>query len=310
MNDKKLTGIERELVLQYLIDGNVPVTLTLIDSNQEDNSEKVHSVQSQIFPVALKADNMKVQKNGIIQLMNPPQSVIKFANKNVKVEFYFNRIGLFFISNVKETKKGLSLKLPAEINRIQEIIEEKNYDFSANLYYECSNNKDVNIECIPFEQTPLFKRPAWKDIPLEKQKDAKKYLEKFVEQAKIEKNAGNGIQLVPVCNYLTSGNNIKIEATQGKIRPLNILYVDHERIVFGFENQLNKFEENQEYGLKMIFSLNKGPIKSRDIFVTCIVNKIYTNDESNKSCMDVCYTNIQEEDIRYLYEKATSNLLI
>ena len=28
MEHDKLTGIERELVLQYLIDGNVPVTLT------------------------------------------------------------------------------------------------------------------------------------------------------------------------------------------------------------------------------------------------------------------------------------------
>ena len=29
----KLTGIERELVLQYLIDGNVPVTLTPIEDS-------------------------------------------------------------------------------------------------------------------------------------------------------------------------------------------------------------------------------------------------------------------------------------
>lgn len=28
MSEKKLTGIERELVLKYLIDGNVPVTIT------------------------------------------------------------------------------------------------------------------------------------------------------------------------------------------------------------------------------------------------------------------------------------------
>ena len=38
MEGKKLSGIERDLVLQYLIDGNVPVTLTLLDEKNNDNS--------------------------------------------------------------------------------------------------------------------------------------------------------------------------------------------------------------------------------------------------------------------------------
>ena len=42
MNKDKLTGIERELVLQYLIDGNVPVTLTPIENKVD--SEEIHSV--------------------------------------------------------------------------------------------------------------------------------------------------------------------------------------------------------------------------------------------------------------------------
>ena len=35
MDDKKLSGIERELVLQYLIDGNVPVTITPLENQYE-----------------------------------------------------------------------------------------------------------------------------------------------------------------------------------------------------------------------------------------------------------------------------------
>ena len=34
----ELSGIERELVLQYLIDGNVPVTLTPIDKIPDELS--------------------------------------------------------------------------------------------------------------------------------------------------------------------------------------------------------------------------------------------------------------------------------
>lgn len=311
MNNNKLSGIERDLVLQYLIDGNVPVTLTLINT-EEQEGDKIKPLSSQIFPIALKADHMTVCKNGTIQLKNPPQSVVQFANKTVKVEFYFNRIGLYFNSLVKETKKGLSLEIPKEIDRIQDVIEEKSYDFSALLYFECGNKKDINISCVPCDYSPLFTRPAWKEIPLENQQKAKDYLEKFVAQAKAEKNAGNGIQLIPVCNFLTMKSDAKLEAIQGRAKPLNILYVDHERIVFGFENenQINKFEINQEYGLKMSFSLKKGPIISRDIFVTSIVNKLYSNEDGTKTCIDFKYTTIQEEDLRYLYEKATSSLFI
>lgn len=312
MADNKLSGIERDLVLQYLIDGNVPVTLTLLEDKNKTSSEQIQPLSSQIFPIALKADNMAVQKNGIIQLKNPPQSVVQFANKVVKVEFYFNRIGLYFTSLVKETKKGLSLEIPKEIDRIQDVVEEKTYDFSALLYFECANKKDINLKCVPFEQTPLFSRPAWKEIPLENQTKAKDYLEKFVALAKKEKNAGNGIQLIPICNYLTLSIDQKLEAVQGRVKPLNILYVDHERIVFGFENenQTSKFELNQEYGLKMSFSIKNGPITSRDIFVTSIVNNLYKNEDGTKTCVDFKYTTIQEEDLRYLYEKATSSLFI
>ena len=42
MEHDRLTGIERELVLQYLIDGNVPVTLTTVEdpiSSDEEDKE-------------------------------------------------------------------------------------------------------------------------------------------------------------------------------------------------------------------------------------------------------------------------------
>ena len=41
----KLTGIERELVLQYLIDGNVPVTLTPVEEPISENKEDTEDPQ-------------------------------------------------------------------------------------------------------------------------------------------------------------------------------------------------------------------------------------------------------------------------
>lgn len=307
MENENLTGIERELVLQYLIDGNIPVTLTPIDENAE--TDKIHSVTSQIFPVALKPEHIKVQTNGKILLENPPQSVIGFAGKTVKVEFYFNRVGLFFISKVEQEKNDLVIFVPESLSRIKDIPDNTDYDFSAIIYYECNNKKDINTKCIPWQNQELFTRPVWKSIPLENQKKAKEYLEKFVELAKLERNAGNGIQLIPICNYLTFKDEEKMEALQNRKKPLSILYVDHERIVFGSDNEGEKYIEGNEYGLKLSFSIKNSPVLSRDVFVTFIINKIYRVDDK-KQCIDCVYTTIQEEDLRYLYEKTTKLLFI
>lgn len=307
MANESLTGIERELVLQYLIDGNVPVTLTPI-SDSSESSEGIKSISSQVFPVALKPDHFTVKESGKIILENPNQSVIGFAGKTVKVEFYFNRVGLYFESKVLEEDNALALILPETIERIKDELEVANYDFSAQLYFECKNKKDLNIQCIPWDNNQIFNRPMWKDIPLENQKNAKEYLEEFVEAAKKEKNVGNGIQLIPVCNFLTFKEN-KISAVENRIKPFYVLYIDHERIVFGLDNPNEKYFEGNEYGIKMSFSIKNSPILSRDIFVTCIINKIYQTEE-NKVCLDCIYTSIQEEDTRYLYEKATKKHFI
>lgn len=310
MENNALSGIERELVLQYLIDGNVPVTLTPEANNSENKTENIHSVPSQIFPIALKPEHIHVQKNGKIHLENQPLYVNGFEGKNVRVEFYFNRVGLYFNSVVNKDEKGLYILIPESINRIKDVEDETDYEFSALLYFECKNKKEIDRKCIPWKYEELFTRPAWKSIPLNNQKKAKEYLENFVENIKQKKNAGNGIQLIPVCNFLTFEDDEKIQAMENRLKPLNILYVDHERIVLGSENASDVFEENNEYGVKLSFTIKNSPILSRDIYVTCIVNNVYTGENPNKKCVDLAYTTIQEEDLRYLFEKATKRLFI
>ena len=115
-----------------------------------------------------------------------------------------------------------------------------------------------------------------------------------------------------MCNYLTFENPVKVESLQDRIKPLNILYVDHERLVLGLDTINYTFVQNDEYGIKLSFSLKSGPIMTRDIFVTAVVNKIYRSETpgDNRICVDCRYTTIQEEDIRFIYEKATKTLFI
>ena len=100
----------------------------------------------------------------------------------------------------------------------------------------------------------------------------------------------------------------KMQSLQNRMEPLTILFVDHERIVFGVPASQKKSFNSKEYGIKISFSINKGPISAREIFVTGIVNKIYQNEENDDICVDFRYSNMQEEDLRFLYEKATSTL--
>ena len=99
-----------------------------------------------------------------------------------------------------------------------------------------------------------------------------------------------------------------MEAMQNRQKPLSILFVDHERLVLGMESTECTFFANEEYGIKLSFSINNGPILSRDIFVTSKVNKIYRSENGKLACVDLKYTTMQEEDMRFLYEKATSTL--
>ncbi len=308
MENQKLSGIERELVLQYLMDGNVPVTITPIASEKAESLNTIHSVDSQIFPVAIMPEKITVEKSGKIYLENPPKN-LNTAFDSVRVEFYFNKVGLFFNSKLTTEGDKLVLLLPNEIDRIKDVEEESKYDFSAILYFEYLGKKEINETCVPWNEQELFNRPMWKSIPLENQKEAKTFLESFVAEGKTHKNIGNGLQLIPICNYLTYKDNIKVEAVQDRKKKLQILYVDHERIVFGVDNN-SDYKEGTEFGLKLCFSIKNSPIISRDVFVTFVINKIYKNETNNKRCLDCVYTTIQEEDLRFLYEKTTKNLFV
>lgn len=311
MEKTNLSGIERELVLRYLMDGNVPVTITPVENESEEDDGKIHSLNSAVFPIALNAAQISVLKEGIILLKNPSKSVSAFLDKDVKVEFYFNRVGLFFITRMKPVSAGTALVIPAEIQRIQDVEVRQNYDFSAVLYYPVSDEKTQEFACVPAAGFQLFSRPVWSSIQLENQKTAKKYLEAFVDEARETGRAGNGIQLVSICRYITEEQPEVFEAVQGRVKPFDILFINHERIVLAFKkNEAVRLSVGGEYEITLKFFLKSTPAITRDIRVTCRADNVYSDDEGLKFCADCSYTSLQEEDCRFLYEKATSLLFI
>lgn len=306
MESNSLTGIERELVLQYLIDGNVPVTITPIEEiSKGENKDKIKPTTSAIFPIALKGEQIKVLEQGIILLTNPPKSVQNFQTKNVRVEFYFNRLGLYFNTELKEIKNGLAFVIPSAINRIEEFEKERPLDFSATIFYSCNEKNDIHINCYPLENYRLFSKPIWNDVPEELQHKAKSYLEKFIVHARKQGTAGNGLQLIPVCRYLVEAKE-KIKSLEGRVEPLDIIYADYERIVFASRTSNIHLEVGGEYALEFTFPIESNVIKNRKLFLTCAVEALYQNDEKSFTTVVCRYTSIKEEDIRFLYEKTTN----
>ncbi|MDE5898228.1 MAG: hypothetical protein K2H09_03060 [Treponemataceae bacterium] len=311
MEHKPLSGIERTIVLQYLIDGNVPVTVTPAEMPENPDDGKIHPLSSAVFPVALKAEHISILKEGIILLKNPPQSVAQYKGRNVRVEFYFNRVGLYFSTEMKEVKSGPALVIPNDIFRIEDAPSVQRYDFSAVLHYSGNPDGSMTLPCVPADGFSLFSRPAWSSIPLEQQHSAKKYLERFVTQARESGKAGNGLQLVNICRYLAADVPERMEAVQGRVKPFGILFVNHERIVFGYEqNGAVSLEQGTEYPLKLSFSLRETPSITRDIAAACKVDILYGDDARTRFCADCTYSSLQEEDRRFLYEKATSTLFL
>ncbi len=309
MEASKLTGIERELVLQYLIDGNVPVTVTPVEENSGDEQDKVKPASSALFPIAIKAEQLKVLEQGIILLTNPPQNVQNFIDKKVKVEFYFNRLGLYFETKIKRIKAGLALVIPSSISRIQEpSAAPRPSEFSASLYFSVNQKSDIHIDCVPAEGYRLFSSPVWKDIEEGSQKRAKAYLEEFIVHARQKGVAGSGVQLIPVVRYL-SEKIVKMESVQGRKNPLEVLFVNHERIVFGQKAGNYELREGSEYALEMSFPLPR-PLTERKIFATCRVESNYFDDDKDFMCAVCRYTSLQEEDARFLYEKVSGEKFI
>ncbi len=309
MQANSLSGIERELVLRYLLDGNVPVTIT--PENEKSETDEIKSKECAVVPVLFKAENISVLKEGIILLNDLPDAMLKYVDSLVRVEFYFNSAGLYFISTLKSIKSGYALVIPEKIHRVPDFYAEKKYDFTALLVLSVSEKGASKFPCVPCESVELFVHPKWSSIKLENQQRAKKLLEEYVQNVKDKHSAGNGLRLINICQYMVLPKIERVEAVQGRVKPFEILFVDHERIILGFEkNEAFELSEDSEYPLEMSFALKDTTSIVRKIFVTCKVTNLFKNEDGTKFAADCIYTMLQEEDCRFLYEKATSTLFV
>ncbi len=312
----ELTKIERELVLQYLRDDNVPLTVTLeekpVMAEIELNENKTQDIpdykvsMSAVFPVAIPAKQIEVYDEGIILLKNTSRITEQFLGKNVKIQFYFNRLGLYFNTVMKECSKGLAIVVPQQIFRITEKSTAPEYDFSAAIGFTSSDNEKISYECVPLSGFTMFSQPKWAEIDSKVQVEAKNLLEKILIKIKQEnKPISNGVFLLSAVRYLTQKEFTVVESFESQNNPLTIIYADNEKMLVT-ANKDTDLVLDQLYEGQLNFTLTGNKLIKRTIMLSFKIDDVYLNED--KKCYLVLFENVKQEDKRFLYERATGKI--
>lgn len=277
MERTELTGIERQLVLEYLMDGNAAVTLSFAKNADDYAGDK--NVVSAEFPVALRAEQLMVLEQGVILLKNVPAAAADFEGKTVKVQFYFNRLSLFFFSKVQRVSAGLALVVPSVISKSEDRQVSERSGLSVTVYYETALQKKLNqkidISCDFDSRFPLFVRSDYKKI---------------------------------VDSYLSGPENRKKDAIENRAYAPLVIYLDSERILFGARKSDMPFSSGVEYAVLVRFPI-AGPIKERKVYFTCLVDEMFENYECNRLCACARISSIREEDNRFMSDKVLARSL-
>ncbi|MBR1722375.1 MAG: hypothetical protein IJ727_07850 [Treponema sp.] len=267
-SETQLTGIEKEMVLEYLMDGKAPLTLKVLESGGTAPVEKSPS-----FLFTLKSRNErpgKMEPEEGLLLNDREKKATFFLKKQVRVHFYFNKLALFFDSTVFYGKSGFNIKFPDVIHKVGEKNSaEKKSDFSLSLSYQL-DGKNSDVDCDFDERFKLFRAYDFKD-------------------------AVNG--------YLFQNDEFEdFEVFSGRFHAPVVIYFDSERIVFAFKKEEISLVDGSEYSLLLRFPLS-GPVRERTVRMKCLVDQMFANYSRGRICAAATISSICEEDRRFLGDK-------
>lgn len=148
-----LSGVERDLVVSYLCDCNVP--LALIPTQPADR----------IFSFVTGQGGVKILPEGIILFTDSSVLPQELVGQQVSLRFYFKKLGLSFASFVSCTKSGAkALVVPREILRLPDADDNVGNGFSCNVFLGESFSGQ-RLSCSLREGFPLFMPWVWRCLP-------------------------------------------------------------------------------------------------------------------------------------------------
>ena len=287
--EEGLNTIERSIVLDYMKETATPVTVT------------VHERDSmQIFPVVVNASDVYVAGEETLRLSNTVKNLSPLVGKSVKVSFYYNHVGLYFINTLVENQYGYFIEVPKSLLRVAARKPVVKNSMRAVISYSARGNKSISIDAFPKKEYTLFTVPKWNSVEAALQSTAQELFERFAYRMEIHENEDISF-LISVSRYLCQ--RLLTVAVEGAVEPLDIIYIDSSKIVFGCMNQLDSLKVGNEYKLAMQFPIGASPLLKRTISVGIIVADTYANAEGDIQCFLCNFKNMKFEDLRFLQEK-------
>ncbi len=260
-------------------------------------------------------------KKNLLKLKDCPEYSKSFMNfflsgENLKINFYFNGLGICFYSKISIYENSFCLFFPNEFFNISEKLKKDNSRLSVVLYYgfESSGKNSVKnylpIHCnVDKEKTNIFEKP-FLDFTNSDQNSLDFKVKKWIENILIEakKNnleLGNGLFLISAGKYLFDDKKSEFEPVQGRKKAPFVVYLDEDRIVFASEKENMLLKQDEKYKIQISFPI-PGPIKSRNVNCSCRTDFVYENQEKNKICVVSSLCELKEEDKRFLNEMRKS----
>ncbi len=162
-----LSGLERDIVVSYLCEDDVP--FTLVPSQPAER----------IFSFVTGIGGVQVLSEGIILFTDSFALPVDLVNSLVEIRFYFRKLGLSFSGRVSRTKTGaLAVVVPKEILRLADSVSPMESPFACRLFLGESFSGDC-LDCRQWNGFPLFVPQAWRSIPEPPSKNLQKNMERL-----------------------------------------------------------------------------------------------------------------------------------
>lgn len=303
MSGFQFSRIEYELIKKYL--ALKSRRLEIIDENKDERYE--------IF-----SDDKSCQsflKKNLLKLKDCPEYSKKFMNfflsgENLKINFYFNGLGICFYSKISIYENSFCLFFPNEFFNIREKIRTDSARLSVILYY----GFEPNLKSLPKNYLPIrcnvdkeniFVKPSL-DLTNSDESSldfkVKKWIENILAEAKkSDLEIGNGLFLISAGKYIFDGKKMDFEPVQGRKKAPSVVYLDENKIVFGAEKENMLLKLNEKYRIQISFPL-PGPVKFRNLNCVCRADFVYENQDKSRACVVASLCEIKEEDKRFLNE--------
>lgn len=263
-----LSRIEREVVLKDLQNKLPKIQIKAISTEYIPSEKNLPTFS----PLDLEEKKYSILDQGIIFFTRNQTPRVIVDNAKICVFFYYNGRGLFFESTLRHVKNGFAIVIPEFIYK-QDDIGNSVLENLKCVLYNSDDFSEGKISCITSEKFPLF-------VPVDETQ-------------------------IPV-QFFSENLTLQNPSIEGRILPPYLLYISEQELFIGSLTSKIHFEIGETYSLELVIPFS---LIYRNIYCKVVLkDKFKTESSSEKTCYKFEFSDLKQEDYRYLYEKLNKKI--